>query len=41
MRARYTHALEARLAEDAQRLDDYLRGAVAGKVVPLAERRSA
>lgn len=41
MRARYTHALEAQLAEDAQRLDDYLRGAVAGKVVPLAERRSA
>jgi integrase len=42
MRARYTHQLEAQLAEDAQRLDDYLRGAAAGKVVLLdAERRSA
>jgi integrase len=41
-RARYTHQLEAQLAEDAQRLDDYLRAAVSGKVVPLdAERRSA
>lgn len=41
MRARYTHQLEAQLAEDAQRLDDYLRGAATGKVVPIADRRSA
>jgi integrase len=41
MRARYTHQLEAQLAEDAQRLNEYLVGAAAGKVVPINERRSA
>lgn len=42
MRARYTHQLEAQLAEDAQRLDGYLTGAAVGKVVPLdAERRAS
>lgn len=32
---RYRHQLEGQLAEDAARLDEYLRGATAGKVVPL------
>jgi integrase len=41
MRARYTHQLEAQLAEDAQRLNEYLVGAAAGKIVPMNERRSA
>src|SRR5204863_9697710 len=31
MRARYTHALEAQLAEDANRLDEYLTGAASGR----------
>jgi integrase len=36
VQARYRHQLEGQLAEDAARLEDYLRGAVAGKVVALA-----
>jgi integrase len=32
---RYRHQLEGQLAEDARRLDEYLSGAVAGKVVRL------
>lgn len=32
---RYRHQLEGQLAEDAARLDEYLSGAVAGKVVAL------
>jgi integrase len=32
---RYRHALEGQLAEDAERLDTYLVGARAGKVIPL------
>jgi integrase len=33
---RYQHLLPAQIAEDAQRLDAYLAGSAAGKVVPLA-----
>jgi hypothetical protein len=33
---RYRHQLEGQLAEDARRLDDYLTGATAGKVVSIA-----
>jgi hypothetical protein len=33
---RYRHQLERQLVEDAKRLDRYLRGAAAGKVVPIA-----
>jgi integrase len=33
---RYRHLLPGQIAEDAQRLDAYLVGSVAGKVVPLA-----
>lgn len=36
VRARYRHQLEGQLAEDAARLEDYLAGTVAGKVVALA-----
>ena len=36
VQARYRHQLEGQLVKDAARLEDYLRGAVAGKVVPLA-----
>jgi hypothetical protein len=32
---RYRHQLEGQLAEDAARLDEYLSGAVVGKVIPL------
>ena len=32
---RYRHQLEGQLAEDAARLDDYLSGAVGGKVIQL------
>jgi integrase len=35
MRARYTHQLEAQLAEDAETLNAYLVAGAAGKVVPL------
>jgi hypothetical protein len=35
VQARYRHQLEGQLAEDARRLDEYLTGAVAGKVVTL------
>lgn len=38
VQARYRHQLEGQLAEDAERLDAYLAGAVAGKVVPLTGR---
>jgi integrase len=33
--ARYRHQLDGQLAEDAARLDEYLTGAIAGKVVAL------
>jgi integrase len=33
---RYTHSIEGQLTEDAKRLDEYLSGAVAGKVVAIA-----
>jgi hypothetical protein len=33
---RYRHQLDGQLAEDAKRLDEYLTGAAAGKVVRLA-----
>jgi len=33
---RYTHAIDGQLAEDAKRLEEYLIGAAAGKVVSLA-----
>jgi hypothetical protein len=36
VQARYRHQLEGQLAEDAARLEDYLRGAVSWKVVALA-----
>ncbi|MGZ4391624.1 MAG: tyrosine-type recombinase/integrase [Gaiellaceae bacterium] len=36
VQARYRHQLEGQLAEDAARLEDYLQGAVAAKVVALA-----
>jgi integrase len=36
VQARYRHQLEGQLADDAKRLDEYLTGAAAGKVVPLA-----
>jgi hypothetical protein len=32
---RYRHALDGQLAEDARRLNEYLTGAVSGKVVSL------
>jgi integrase len=32
---RYRHQLEGQLVEDAKRLDKYLKGAAAGKVVPI------
>jgi integrase len=35
VQARYRHQLEGQLAEDAARLDEYLTGAAAGKVVPI------
>jgi hypothetical protein len=39
VQARYRHALEGQLAEDAARLNEYLVGAAAGKIVVLAAAR--
>jgi integrase len=39
VQARYRHQLEGQLAEDAKRLDDYVAGAVEGKVVAIADAR--
>lgn len=36
MGRRYTHGFREQLAADAAKLDEYLAGATAGKVVPLA-----
>ena len=36
VQARYRHQLEGQLAEDASRLEDYLAGSAAGKVVTIA-----
>jgi hypothetical protein len=36
MKARYTHAFKGQLADDAAALDEYLDGAIAGKIVTLA-----
>jgi integrase len=41
VRGRYTHLLEAQLAEDAKRLDEYLSGVAEGKVVALEARAPA
>jgi integrase len=41
VRGRYTHLLEAQLAEDANRLDAYLSGTAEGKVVALEARAPA
>jgi integrase len=38
---RYRHLLPGQLAEDARRVDEYLAGAVAGKVVQLSRAESA
>ena len=38
--ARYRHQLDGQLAEDAARLEEYLAGAAAGKVVRLARAAS-
>ncbi|HEY8776580.1 MAG TPA: tyrosine-type recombinase/integrase [Gaiellaceae bacterium] len=38
VRGRYTHLLEAQLAEDAKRLDEYLSGVAEGKVIALEAR---
>lgn len=37
VQARYRHQLEGQLTEDASRLEDYLTGSTAGKVVALAD----
>jgi hypothetical protein len=34
--SRYTHSIEGQLLEDAERLEEYLTGAAAGKVVSIA-----
>lgn len=39
MRARYTHAFKGQLADDAAALDEYLEGAIEGKIVKLAATR--
>lgn len=36
MRARYSHAFETQLADDAAALDEYLSGSKSGKIVKLA-----
>jgi integrase len=38
---RYRHTIDGQLAEDAKRLDEYLAGAIAGKVVALKEAANA
>jgi integrase len=35
VQSRYRHQLDAQLAEDATRLDEYLRGSTAGKIATL------